>query len=292
MFFEIKDDVATESYQAVGLALYSNSMSIVSSYSAILEAIWKQSELNEQIRQANEKLEDAYSRLEAHEVAQKEFINVAAHELRTPIQPLLGITELIQQNTDGKNKVEITKEELDMLVRNARRLERLSSDILDVSRIEGQCLQLNKESVNLNENIENVLKDVKSFVADHKQIETMFDSNTAEPVLIEADKGRLFQVLSNLLKNAIKFTSEGTIRVTLEERDGQAMVQVIDTGRGIDSEIFPKLFTKFVTKSDQGTGLGLYLSKGIIEAHGGKIWAENNKNGKGATFIFTLPLEQ
>jgi signal transduction histidine kinase len=144
----------------------------------------------------------------------------------------------------------------------------------------------------LNENIENVLKDVKSFVADHKQIETMFDSNTAEPVLIEADKGRLFQVLSNLLKNAIKFTSEGTIRVTLEERDGQAMVQVIDTGRGIDSEIFPKLFTKFVTKSDQGTGLGLYLSKGIIEAHGGKIWAENNKNGKGATFIFTLPLEQ
>ncbi|HEV8404843.1 MAG TPA: ATP-binding protein [Nitrososphaera sp.] len=292
MFFELKDDMATESYQAVGLALYSNSMSIVSSYSAILEAIWKQSELNEQIRQANEKLEDAYSRLEAHEVAQKEFINVAAHELRTPIQPLLGITELIQQNTDGKNKVEITKEELDMLVRNARRLERLSSDILDVSRIEGQCLQLNKESVNLNENIENVLKDVKSFVADHKQIETMFDSNTAEPVLIEADKGRLFQVLSNLLKNAIKFTSEGTIRVTLEERDGQAMVQVIDTGRGIDSEIFPKLFTKFVTKSDQGTGLGLYLSKGIIEAHGGKIWAENNKNGKGATFIFTLPLEQ
>jgi sugar-specific transcriptional regulator TrmB len=149
MFFELKDDMATESYQAVGLALYSNSMSIVSSYSAILEAIWKQSELNEQIRQANEKLEDAYSRLEAHEVAQKEFINVAAHELRTPIQPLLGITELIQQNTDGKNKVEITKEELDMLVRNARRLERLSSDILDVSRIEGQCLQLNKESVNL-----------------------------------------------------------------------------------------------------------------------------------------------
>jgi two-component system sensor histidine kinase VicK len=151
---------------------------------------------------------------------------------------------------------------------------------------------MNKESVNLNENIQNVLKDVKSFVADHKQIETIFDSKTAEPIVIEADKGRLFQVLSNLLKNAIKFTNEGTIRVTLEERDGQAMVHVIDTGRGIDPKIFPKLFTKFATKADQGTGLGLYLSKGIIEAHGGKIWAENNEHGKGATFTFTLPLAQ
>lgn len=290
MFFELKDDTATESHQAVGLALYSNSMSIASSYSVILEAIWKQSELYEHIRQANEKLENAYSRLEAHEIAQKEFLNLAAHELKTPIQPMLGVTELIEQRTEGKDKVEITKEELDMLVRNARRLERLSSDILEASRIESQCLQLNKESVNLNENIQSVLKDVRSFVEDHDQIQTIFDSKTTDPLVIEADKLRLFQVLSNLLKNAIKFTNEGTISVILEERDGHAMVHVIDTGRGIDPEIFPKLFTKFATKANQGTGLGLYLCKGIIEAHGGKIWAENNENGKGATFTFTLPL--
>jgi two-component system sensor histidine kinase VicK len=290
MFFELKDDNATDSHYAVGLSLYSASKSIVSSYTAILEAIWKQSELNEQIRQANEKLEDAYSQLEAQGRLQKEFINVAAHELRTPVQPLLGVTEMIQQTLDGKDKAEITKDELEMLVRNAKRLERLSSDILEVSRIESQSLNLNKEMVNLNENIQNAIKDVKSFIPNHRHIEILFDQRATEPTTIEADKSRLLQVLSNILKNAIKFTEAGTIDITLEERDGQAIVCVRDTGRGIDPEIFPKLFTKFATKSEQGTGLGLYLSKGIIEAHGGKIWAENKKDGKGATFTFMLPL--
>jgi len=144
--------------------------------------------------------------------------------------------------------------------------------------------------VNLNENIQNAIKDVKSYIPNHKHVEIVFDSKTAEPTVIEADRSRLFQVLSNILKNAIKFTEEGTILVTLEERGGQAIVSIRDTGVGIDSEIFPKLFTKFATKSEQGTGLGLYLSKGIIEAHGGKIWAENNKDGKGANFEFSLPL--
>lgn len=289
MIFELKDDSATNSRQAVGLALYSDSRSIVTFYAAILEAIWKQSELNEQIRQANEKLEDAYKRLEAHENAQKEFINVAAHELRTPVQPLLGITELIQNAMDGKEKGEITKEELEMLVRNAKRLERLSSDILEVSRIESQSLKLNKERMDMNQKIQNVIKDVKLLIPSHKHIEIIFEPK-AEPIVVEADKPRIFEVLSNILRNAIKFTEEGTIRVTLEESDGQAVVQIRDTGRGIDPEIFPRLFTKFASKSEQGTGLGLYLSKRIIEAHGGKIWAENNKDDRGATFTFTLPL--
>lgn len=292
MFFELKDDSATDSRRAVGLALYSDSKSIVSSYISILDAIWKQSELNEQIRQANEKLEDAYRQLEEHEKVQKEFINIAAHELRTPVQPLLGISELLQQSMDGKDKAEITKDELEMLVRNAKRLERLSSDILEVSRIESKSLTLNKERVNLNEKIRNVIKDVKSFIPNNKHVEIVFDSKATSPTVVEADKSRLFGVLSNILKNAIKFTDEGTIRITLEERDGQAIVCVRDTGRGIDPEIFPKLFAKFVTKSEQGTGLGLYLSKGFIEAHGGGIWAENNKDRKGATFTFTLPLTQ
>lgn len=290
MFFELKDDKATESHKAVGLALYSNSKTIVSSYSSILEAIWKQSELNEQIRQANEKLEDAYSRLEAHENAQKEFINIAAHELRTPIQPLLGITDIIQQTMNCKDKAEITKEELDMMVRNAKRLERLSSDILEVSKIDSQSLKLNKERVNLNEKIQNVIKDVKSFIPAHRHLEMVFESKSPEAIVVEGDKPRLFQVLSNILKNAIKFTEEGTIMVTLQQTGGQAIVEVRDVGRGIDPEMYPKLFTKFTTKSEQGTGLGLYLSKGIIEAHGGTIRGENNKDGRGATFTFTLPL--
>lgn len=292
MIFELKDDNAPDSGRAVGLAMYSKSKSIVTSYSAILEAIWKQSELNEQIRQANEKLEGAYRQLEEHEKMQQEFINVAAHELRTPIQPLLGVTELIQERIDGgRDKAEIIKEELDILVRNAKRLERLASDILEVSRIESHSLKLNKERLNLNEKIQNVIKDVKSFIPADRHIVIIFDSKATEPTLVEADKPRIFEVLSNILRNAIKFTEEGTIQVTLEESgDGQAVVRIKDTGAGIDSEIFPKLFTKFATKSEQGTGLGLYLSKGIIEAHEGKIWAENNANGKGATFTFTLPL--
>jgi signal transduction histidine kinase len=290
MFFELKDDGTTDSRRAVGLALRSGSRSIVSSYSAILEAIWKQSELNEQIRQANEKLEAAYSKLEENDKVQKEFINVAAHELRTPVQPLLGIAELIQQSLGDKDRAEIAKEDLDMLVRNAKRLERLSADILEVSRIEGQSLQLNKEMVNLDEKIRDVIKDVRSFIPNGKRIEILFELKATAPTVVEADESRLFGALSNILKNAIKFTEEGTIRITLEEVDGQAVVSVRDAGRGIDPEIFPKLFEKFVTKSEQGTGLGLYLSKGFIEAHGGRIWAENNRDEKGATFGFTLPL--
>lgn len=292
MFFELKDDDATDSRHAVGLALYSGSKSIVTSYTAILEAIWKQSELNEQIRQANEKLEAAYKQLEDHEKVQKEFINVAAHELRTPIQPLLGITELIHQSIDGKDKVQITREEVEMLVRNAKRLERLSADILDVSRIESQSLKLNKERVNLNEKIKNVIADVRSFIKEDQHLEILFEPKTTEAVMVEADKGRLFEVMSNLLKNAINFTEEGAILVTLEQKDDNAIVAVRDTGIGIDPEVLPKLFGKFATKSEQGTGLGLYLSKGIIEAHGGRIWGENNKDGKGATFTFRLPLVQ
>jgi signal transduction histidine kinase len=237
-----------------------------------------------------DELENANAKLLLHDKMQQEFINVAAHELRTPIQPLLGVTELIQQSMDSKDSIEITRDDVEMLVRNAKRLERLSSDILEVSRIEGRSLKLNKERLDLNEKIQQVIKDVKSFVPSHKSVDLVFESKAAEPAVVEADKTRLFEVLSNILRNAINFTEKGSILVTLEERNDQAVVTVRDTGRGIDSEIFPKLFTKFVTKSEQGTGLGLYLSKGIIEAHGGKIWAENNPDGKGATFTFTLPL--
>ena len=109
-------------------------------------------------------------------------------------------------------------------------------------------------------------------------------------VEVEADKARLNQVIMNLLSNAIKFTREGNITITTENKDGQLLVRIKDTGVGIDSEIFPRLFTKFATKSETGgTGLGLYISKSIVEAHGGKIWAENNSNGKGATFSFAFP---
>jgi signal transduction histidine kinase len=248
-------------------------------------------ESNMQLQVSNIKLKEANEQLLVHEKMQREFVNVAAHELRTPVQPLLGIAELLRQSMDGKNKVEVTKEELEMLVRNAKRLERLSSDILEVTRIESQSLKLNTESFNLNEKIQHVITDVKSFIKQGQKVELVFQPKVAAPLIVEADKDKIFEVLSNLLGNAVKFTEQGTISINLEEIDDHAVVTVKDTGEGIDAEIFPKLFTKFATKSEQGTGLGLYLSKSIIEAHGGKIWAENNKGDRGATFTFTIPLK-
>jgi signal transduction histidine kinase len=249
--------------------------------------------LHSAVEERTQDLKTANEQLLNHDKMQREFIDIAAHELRTPIQPLLAITELIKSSLDGRQKTEITKQDLDMLERNARRLERLSSDILEVSRIESNSLNLNKEVVNLNEKILNVIADIRPFIKqDQQDIDIIFQpiNINEKPVLVEADKTRLFEVISNLLRNAIKFTKRGTIKVTLEKKEGHAIVTIKDTGTGIDPAILPRLFGKFATKSDQGTGLGLYLSKSIIEAHGGKIWAENNRDGKGATFTFTLPI--
>jgi signal transduction histidine kinase len=246
--------------------------------------------LTSAVEERTKELRAKSEQLQAHDKMQQEFINIAAHELRTPIQPLIGVIELIQQSMDRKDKVEITREETDMLARNAKRLERLSSDILEVSRIESQSMTLTKERVEMNEKIRNIVKDVRTFVPKNKKIEVIYEPKTTNPVYVEADRARLFEVLSNLVRNAVKFTDEGIIKITLEAREDNAVVKVVDTGKGIDPEIFPRLFNKFATKSDQGTGLGLYVSKGIIEAHGGKIWAENNPNGTGATFAFSLPL--
>jgi signal transduction histidine kinase len=232
---------------------------------------------------------------------------MAAHELRTPVQPLLGMTDILmsqfeedqqeeEERGGKKNKkkaIVVTKEEIEMIARNVKRLERLTSDILDVSRIESNALKLNVEVIDLNEKIRMVVNDEISAIPQGKELEIIFDQRESAPLVVKGDKSRLFEVLTNLIGNAIKFTdSGGTITVTVEKSgaENEALVSIKDTGNGIDREILPRLFTKFASKSDNGTGLGLYLSKGIIEAHGGRIWAENNTDGKGATFTFTLPL--
>ena len=282
--------------EAIGTALYSNSKRSTSMLRSFFNSLWNQAELN--------------SRLELQEKMEKEFVNMAAHELRTPVQPLLGMTDILmsqfeedQQEEEEeergggkKNKkkaIAVTKEEIEMIARNAKRLERLTSDILDVSRIESNALKLNVEVIDLNEKIKNVVNDEISAIPQGKELEIIFDQRESAPLFVRGDKSRLFEVLSNLIGNAIKFTdSGGTITVTAEKSAAkkEAIVSIKDTGKGIDMEILPRLFTKFASKSDKGTGLGLYLSKGIIQAHGGKMWAENNKDGKGATFRFTLPL--
>ena len=278
LIIESKDDTKDNSYAASGLAAYSNSKPITLSYASIFETLWKQAEL--------------YEDLKIHSRMQKEFIDVAAHELRTPIQPILGLTEILRSKTreddDEQNKL------LDAVIRNAKRLQRLADDILDVTKIESQSLKLsNKQYFNLNDIIINLLAYYQKEENDNKKrkIKLLYYHNY-ENIYVEADKPRITQVISNLLRNALKFTNDGEICVNVEKDDiaKLILISIRDTGAGIDPEILSRLFTKFATKSFEGTGLGLYISKSIVEAHGGRIWAENNSNGNGVSFSFTLPL--
>jgi signal transduction histidine kinase len=281
---ELKDDTKNTSLEAIGLATYSNSTPTVLSYASIFESLWTQTEL--------------YEQLKLHDKMQKEFIDIAAHELRTPIQPILGLSQVLQSKI--KNSIE-HQELLDTIVRNAKRLQQLTENILDVTKIESNSLQLNKEQFNLREIMLNAVADFKSQLKEYDS--TRLELVSKEDIFVQADKTRIDQVISNLLNNAIKFTQEGRaeggnnniISVTLEENKNdnynkEVIVSIKDTGIGIAPEIMPRLFTKFATKSEKGTGLGLLISKGIVEAHGGRIWAENNKEGKGATFAFSLPI--
>ena len=243
---------------------------------------------NESLIKSSQKLEVANKRLEINDKMQREFINVAAHELRTPIQPILGLSEILQTKVkDNEHRGFI-----DVISRNAKRLHRLTEDILDITKIESQILNLHKEKLNINEVIADIINDAKSQIQIHNpdKLQIVF-SQPKEPVFIEADKIRLYQIITNLLNNAIKFTPEGIVSVdTYINDNNEAVVRVKDNGIGIHPEILPRLFTKFATRSDVGTGVGLFISKSIVEAHGGKIWAENNPDGRGATFYFSLPV--
>jgi two-component system sensor histidine kinase VicK len=217
---------------------------------------------------------------------QKEFINIASHEMKTPTQAIMGFSEMLEQYPDRRDEM------TEAIKRNAKRLHKLTNDILDVSRIESQNLRLNKEKVNINEKISNVVNDIKNQIRNPDKLQIVF-LKPKEPLYVEADKIRLYQVIAKLLSNAIKFTKEGTISIKAQLKDNNEIAIIVkDPGAGIDNDVMPRLFTKFVTRSDVGTGLGLYISKNIIEAHGGRMWAENNPDRKGATFSFSLPLTQ
>ncbi len=287
LIIETRDDAKDNSYDASGLAAYSNSKYIALSYASIFESLWIQAELYKQLKEANEQLKQ-------HDKMQKEFINLAAHELRTPIQPILGLTEIVSSKI--KNNPE-ERELLDAVARNAKRLQRLVDDIIDVTKIESQPLKLNKEELNLNHVITNIIDYYNTLIISNNHKVKLYFNPFKEPLLIEADKERISKVMSNLLSNAIKFTKKDAIFISIEKREDDnndnnnyALVTVKDTGDGIDPEILPNMFSKFITKSFEGLGLGLYISKHIVETHGGKIEGKNNDNGIGAEFGFTLPL--
>lgn len=251
---------------------------------------WNKS-LEKTIAQRTALLRKANEQLTVHDKLQKEFINIAAHELRTPLQPILGLSEILESEFGERS------EEMKVIARNARRLERLTQDILDVSKIESGALTLNIQTIDLDETISSVIIDYRNNLEDAIRTENPKKEKVKikyEPkkLMVKGDRERIQQVMSNLINNALRFTKEGAIIVKTQVIDGLAQIMVKDTGSGIDPEIMPRLFQKFVTKSEKGTGLGLYISNSIVQAHGGRMWAEKNADGKGATFTFTLPLEK
>jgi signal transduction histidine kinase len=270
---ELRNPSAEKFSESVGFMVYSNRKTSVESFKSIFELLWNERTLNEEL-------------LKTYKM-QKEFINIVSHEMKTPTQAILGYSELLEQHPENNSEI------LASLKRNASRLQRLTNDILELSRIESQTLRLNKEKVNMNEKIRNVINDVKGQIHNPDKLKIAF-SETKYPIYVQADKTRLYQVIANLLTNAIKFTEEGTISISanIKDNNNELIVTVTDTGEGIHSDILPRLFTKFATKSNIGTGLGLYISKNIVASHGGKMWAENNSDGRGATFSFSLPVTQ
>lgn len=259
-------------------------------------------ESNQKLKESNVRLEEVNEQLKIHDKLQKEFINIAAHELRTPTQAIVGYLELFKL---GETRTEI----IDAIKRNADRLQTLTNNILDITRIEGGKLKLNILQINLADTINNIVKDVKyqlpnidfNIIWDNRY----FEHTVIDKITINADKARITQVITNLINNSIKFTHpKGRITLIISminkieenkfkhymSNEKEIVISVRDNGTGIDQKVFPKLFSKFATTSFTGTGLGLYISKSIIETHGGRIWAENNKDGKGATFSFSLPI--
>jgi signal transduction histidine kinase len=289
-------DVSVKSRGNDELSTLTNSFN--SMVNSLKSYITKQNELAKQ-------LEDANEQLKYKDKLKDEFINVAAHELRSPIQPILGLTEYLHLSKVGPNEgsgsnspMTVRQEELvlDVILRNSKRLMQLTEDILDVTKIESGSFHLKKEKFDFTKMILELLDEYRQTINDNNDnVYLYYEGNRSDSIIIKGDRNRLCQVVNNLLNNAFKFTTKGSIRVIIDRyvNSNKIIVKIKDTGIGIHPGILPKLFTKFATKSDTGgTGLGLFISKSIIEKHGGRIWSENNSfNGEtGASFAFSLPI--
>jgi two-component system, OmpR family, sensor histidine kinase VicK len=269
MVFETKDDSREDLYESLGITAFTESKSLGESFATIFDGIWKQTEL--------------YEQLEMHDRMQRDFVNIAAHELRTPVQAIINYAELAKDYQQDRD------EYYGKLLKSVLRLHKITEDILDAARIESKTLHLNKEVFPLNEVLKSAVDEQKQSAA-KKNLKLRLEQ--PEPVYLFGDKTRISQVLANLLINAVKFTEEGSVTVTakLDKRQGNIAIRVTDTGIGIDKSLMPHLFARFMAKSQSGTGLGLFISKSIIEEHGGRIWVEKSEVGKGSTFAFELPI--
>lgn len=267
---EVKEDMVKEFSKTLGFGVFSNSAAVIQSLRLFFELLWKSDELN--------------AKLKDHERLQAEFINIASHEIKTPIQSILTYSELLQCEPE-KNQSYV-----DAIQRNSLRLKLLSNNLLDLTRIQSNTLVITKERFDISRLVSSVVEDFRNQLKnmyDDPSVEILFDDRN--PVFVDADKERITQIVTNLINNALKFTPDGSILVMLTADKKQVTVSVKDTGLGINPNIMSSLFTKFTTRHHSGTGVGLYISKSIVETHGGKIWGRNNSNGKGCTFSFTLP---
>lgn len=245
-------------------------------------------------RSKREEAEKYAKELEDLDKMKDDFLNVTAHELRTPLFPIKSQVEFLLSEELGKlNKGQ--KESMEMIQRNEKRLHNLVVDVLDVSKIKSEKLRVIPEDTNIEDIIRNVVEDLKP-EAEKREIDLSIKKPLQLPK-IRADSKRVVQVMANLVNNAIKFTLErGKIIVEAKKQEDDVIISVSDTGIGIGEENMRKLFVPFfqvetgLIREQRGTGLGLAISKGIIEAHGGKIYVESEGEGKGSTFSFTLPI--
>ena len=291
LVIETRDDTKGTFEQAIGLATFSNSKPTVMPYVTIFESFWRETDLYEKASEAD-RIKD-------------EFINIAAHELRNPISPIVGVADFVMQDiqklkeSKGDNEtLDSLAENVNIIVRNASKLHKLSEDILQVSRIESGTFGLHLNQVDVKALCEMVVQEARKRIeVEKKPLDIRSDYKLANNLgrggfELFCDSSKISQVLHNLLDNAIKFTHKGIITVSATmPNESTIMFKVEDSGVGIDHEIKARLFDKFASRSDGGTGLGLYLSKKIVEAHGGNIWGANNASGIGATFAFTLPTD-
>ena len=292
IILKIKDDTKTNAPKATGVTTFIDGESTALSYTAVFETLWNQTEMFDSLKKINKKLQ-------SHERMQKEFLDIIAHELRSPIQPIIGLTEYVKGKLKDKNQIEL----LDSVITSGQKLNTLTENILDVSRMEDHLFRLKKEKFNLSMSISNTVKNFDNLLGkSNKNIK--FEFNNSEKYFVVGDRIRIEQVVSNLIHNSIKSISrendkkEGRISIKIKkpkrksiklEGTGQMIeVAIEDNGEGIDPKMIPNLFIKF-SKSIDGNGLGLYISRKIIEAHGGKIWTDNN-NKDGAIFRFSLPM--
>ena len=251
--------------------------------------------LLEEIQEAKQNLNKSYEELKSLDKFKDEFINISAHELKTPLTPIIGYIDLILG--DKKSKMdELEREQLHICLRNAVRLKNLVGDITDISKLETKAMKFNMKPVKVEDIINGVTQDLMPD-AEKKQINIAANIPPDLP-LINADPERLTQALSNLVENAIKFTDKGGVTISAEKQKNEILVKVEDTGIGIAKKSRDKLFTKFFqadmspSRRVQGTGLGLVICKEIIESHGGKVRVEIKGLGKGSVFSFTLPADE